>query len=156
MCGGPSQQQKDAATSTANLSNAETAQFQQGSAVTTPFYSNLVTNPGQDPALAQQFGQAKAQQAGRNAGFGGALPSGFAEQENTDMAENYAKTQANDMFGRQMAGAQGLNPQAAAGTAVGANQSILQAPLQNNFWSDLVGGLIQGGSQVGAGYAYGH
>ena len=36
--------------------------------------------------------------------------------------------------------------QGASGTAVGANQSIMQAPLQNNFWSNLVGGIVKGAS----------
>ena len=88
--------------------------------------------------------------AAQNAGYGGALPSGFAAQENTDLGENEAQAQANGMFGRQLQGAQLLNPQAAAGTALSGANSVMQAPLQNNFWSNLLGGLIQGGSQVGS------
>jgi hypothetical protein len=142
MCGGPTQQQKDAATQTAALDKQLAGQFATGSAVTNPFFSNLVTNPGQNPQLAQQYGMQKAQLAASDAGFGGALPSGFAAQQKMDLGENYAQTQDASMFGRQMAGAQGLNPLASAQTAQSGNNSILQAPLQNNFWSNLVGGLV--------------
>jgi hypothetical protein len=152
FCGGPTSQQNTAADQTQALSSAELQQFQTGSAVTNPFYTNMVTNPQQNPALAQQYGQQKAQLAGQNAGYGAALPSGFAAQENTDLGEAQAKAQAGNMQAEQMAGAQGLNPQAAAGTAVGANQSVMQAPLGNSFWSNLIGGLIQGGSQMGSAY----
>ena len=152
MCGGPTDQQKQAATAATNLTNQEAAQYAAGTAVTTPFYSNLVNNPQQNPQLAQQYGQQKAQLASRNAGYGGALPSGFAEQQNTDLNESEAQAQANSMFGRQVAGAQGLNPQQAAGTALQGANSVMQAPLQNNFWSNLLGGLISGGSQLGSAY----
>src|SRR5579864_1795773 len=84
FCGGPTQQQKDAATQTAALDKALAGQFTTGTAITNPFFSNLVTNPGQNPQLAQQYGMQKAGLAARDAGFGGALPSGFEAQQQLD------------------------------------------------------------------------
>jgi hypothetical protein len=44
----------------------------------------------------------------------------------------------------KLQGAQGLNPLAPASAAQGGNQSIMNAPLQNNFWSNLIGGMLGG------------
>jgi hypothetical protein len=165
-CGGPSSQQSAAATSQANLSNAELAEFQKNSAQTDPFYANVLANgiPGMAQQqqystsdLAGQINQAKANEKTKLAGFGSALPSGFAEQESADIgakgAQAFDQNQLSllsQQFAAKMAAAQGLNPQASASGASGANQSILQAPLQNSFWSNLISGLIQGGSKVAA------
>lgn len=148
MCGGPSQQQKDAAASQSQLDQQLAGQFKTGSAVTNPFFSGLVTNPGQNPQLAQQYGMQRAQEASADAGFGAALPSGFATAEKNRLGENYAQAQDNSMFQRQLTGAQGLNPLGAASAAQSGNQSIMQAPLQNNFWSNVVGGLISGAGNI--------
>jgi hypothetical protein len=141
-CGGPTAQQNAAASSTAALDTSLSNQFNTGTAITNPFFSSLVSNPQQNPQLAQQYGQQKAQLAANNAGYGSALPSGFAAAENTQLGESYDQAQAQSMFGRQLAGAQGLNPLGAATAAQSGNNSIMQAPLSNNFWSNLVGGLI--------------
>jgi hypothetical protein len=148
MCGGPSPEQKAAAASQSALDQQLAQQFKTGSAVTNPFFSNLVTNPGQNPQLAQQYAQQKAGLAARDAGFGSALPSGFEAQQELDLGENYAQAQDNSMFQRQLTGAQGLNPLGAASAAQSGNTSIMQAPLQNNFWSNVVGGLISGAGNI--------
>lgn len=125
-------------------------QFQTGSAVTNPFYTNLVNNPGQNPQLAQQYGQQKAALASTDAGFGGALPSGFEAQQKLDLGEGYAQAQDQSMLNRQLAGAQGLNPLAAGSAAQTGNASVFNSQaLQNNFWGNLVGGLI-GAAKHGA------
>lgn len=152
-CGGPTDDQKKAASNTTALSSDELANYQAGTKVTTPFYDNLTTNPGQDPALAQQYGVQKAQQDANFAGYGDALPSGFATAAKTRMGEDYARTQDAGMLNRQLTGAQGLNPQQSAQTAVAGNQSVMNAPLQNNFWTNLVGGLIAGGSKAATAFA---
>jgi hypothetical protein len=144
MCGGPSAQQNAAAASQTQLDQSLANQFNTGSAVTNPFFSNLVKNPGQNPQLAQQYGMQKAGLASKAAGYGGALPSGFEAQQQADLGENYAQAQDSSMLQRQLAGAQGLNPLGAASAAQSGNNSIMQAPLQNNFWSNVVGGLISG------------
>lgn len=142
MCGGPSAEQKQAAALQGQLDQTLANQFQYGSGVTNPFFSSLVTNPGQDPALAQQYGMQKAGLRSKAAGYGGALPSGFEASQERDLGESYAQAQDNSMLQRRLTGAQGLNPLGAASAATTGNNAIFQAPLQNNFWSNLVGGLI--------------
>jgi hypothetical protein len=151
MCGGPTQEQKDAAKANADLANTELGQYKAGTAVTTPFYSSQVTNPEQDPALATQYGIQKAQMKARNAGYGSALPSGFEAQQEADLGEQYGRAQDENMYARRMAGAAGLNPQASAGVASGTNSGIFNSTaLQNNFWGNLINGVIRGGAQVGS------
>jgi hypothetical protein len=164
MCGGPTQQQKAAAASTAQLTGDEVTQFEQGSAATNPFYEGVIANgiPGlgaqqqySTSDLAGNINAAKANLAGKEAGYGSALPSGFAQQEQADVgiggAQAFDQNQLSLLaqnFAAKMGAAQALNPQQAASTAVGGNQSILQAPLQNNFWGNLVGGLVQGAGNI--------
>src|ERR1019366_5843427 len=94
MCGGPSSQQKNAADAQGNLSNTEAGIASSNQAIVQPFFANEVQNGMPDfnaesqystSNLAKQVNQQKAQQAGRNAGYGTALPSGFAESENRDI-----------------------------------------------------------------------
>lgn len=166
MCGGPSQQQTDAAAAQANLSNQQAALSSENNAITQPFFSNEVQNglpffnaqsQYSTSNLADQINQAKASQNANFAGYGGALPSGFAQSANRDLSIGGAKAfdqnqlslltaQQNekDNAARTLAG-QGAN---AASTAIGGNQSIMQAPLANNFWSNLVGGIVQGAGNI--------
>lgn len=157
-CGGPSQQQKDAAASQSALDQQLAQQFKTGSAVTNPFYSNLVTQGlpyfGQQSQystsdIAQQLNKAKAGVSNRLAGYGSALPSGFAEAEKTGLDESAMQDFDQNQLGllqqnlqAKMAGAAGLNPLGTASAATSGNNAIMQAPLQNNFWSNLVGGIV--------------
>lgn len=101
--------------------------------------------------VANQLKQQDAMLNNRLAGYGSALPSGFAESEKAGMAESagqaFDQTQLQLLNAQQQAkltGAQGLNPLGAATAAQSGNNSIMQAPLQNNFWSNLVGGMVGG------------
>jgi hypothetical protein len=170
MCGGPSQQQKDAATAQANLSSTEAGIAKQDQAAAFPVLSDQAKNglpffqaesQYATSNLAKQVNQQKAQLAARNAGYGGALPSGFAESENRDLAssaaENFDQNQLGLLQAQQQAkvGAAGAllgQQQGSSSTAATANNTIMQAPLQNNFWSNLVQGIIRGGAQVGSAY----
>jgi hypothetical protein len=168
MCGGPTQSQKNAAASQAQISAENQALGDQALSGALPFYqqeaqqglpyfaqqANYSTS-----ALAQQINQAKANENAKMAGYGGALPSGFAQANDRDLDIAGANAQDQNML--QLLAAQQAAKQAGAagevgigqgamGTAAGANQSIMQAPLQNNFWSNLIAGLVQGGSQMGS------
>lgn len=167
-CGGPSQQQKTAAASQQQLSDAELAQYNLYSSQVDPFYEQTLSQGlpyfNQESQygtsdIGQQITQAKANEAGKLGGFGSALPSGFAEQENADIGIGGAQAFDQNMmsllsqnFAAKMAAAQGMNPQAPAATAAGANTSIMQAPLQNNFWGNLISGIVQGSAQAGSAY----
>lgn len=167
-CGGPSAQQTAAASSQGALDTALSNAYTSGSAVTTPFYTNLVENglpyfgaqsAYSTSALANQADQQKAMLASQDAGYGGALPSGFASAQQTALAaqtaQNFDQNQLSLLQQQeqaQMAGAAGLNPLASASAASSGNNSIMQAPLQNNFWGNLVGGLVSGAGQAGSAF----
>lgn len=107
--------------------------------------------------LAKQINQARARQRSQFAGFGRALPSGFASAADRDLSAQGAEAQDQNILSllaqqeaaRQAgaAGAAGIGG-SAFGTAAGANQSIMQAPLQNNFWGNLVSGIVQGAGNI--------
>jgi hypothetical protein len=166
VCGGPSSQQKQAASSQAQLSAEELATLNQTLPTATSFYANEVAqglpyfaqeSQYSTSNLAKQINQARAAQKAKLAGYGGALPSGFASASDRDMAlggaeafdQNFLNL-LNQQQAAKQAGAGGLTGIAstAGGTAAGANQSIMQAPLQNNFWSNLVSGLVQGAGNI--------
>ena len=142
------------------MTNVLGGQFKTGSAVTTPFYTNLVQQGlpyfGAESQyatsdLARQANQAKATMRNRLAGFGRALPSGFAEASDrafdADTARAFDSNQRDLLMQNlqaKLVGAQGLNPLAAGSAALGGNQSIMNAPLRNTFWSNLVGGVLGG------------
>lgn len=171
MCGGPSSQQKDAAASQAQLTQQQAQVQAQDNAVTQPFFTNEVQkglpyfnaeSQYSTSNLAKQVNQAKAGLAANRAGYGGALPSGFAASQDTDLAAKGAEAfdanqlnmldrnqQEKDNAARALAGQQGL----ALTSAFGGNNSIMQAPLSNNFWGNLIQGVIQGGSKVASAYA---
>jgi hypothetical protein len=169
MCGGPSQaqQQQQQAQLTATNQNAALSKqlgdiFTSGEQATQPFYTSLL-NQGlpyfnaqsqySTSALAPQINQAQAAQKSKEAGYGGALPSGFADAASRDIS-----TQGAEMFDQnqlsllqqqeqaKMAGAAGLNPLAAGQTASQTNAGIsAQQPLpnlNNNFWTNTIGGAL--------------
>lgn len=166
MCGGPSSQQKQAAASQQQISAANEALGQEAMATALPFYTTEATSglpyfnqeaQYSTSTLGKQIAQARARQKSRLAGFGGALPSGFAESSDRDLAlggaeafdSNMLNLLAQQQAAKQAgaAGAAGIGG-SAFGTAAGANQSIMQAPLQNNFWSNLVSGIVQGAGNI--------
>jgi hypothetical protein len=161
-CGGPTAQQQSAATSTSDIDSTLANMFQTDATQTQPFYTNLLQqglpyfnqqSQYSSSDLAQQEGQQQAALKSRLTGQGSTLPSGFASQEETDLqgqtAEAFDQNQLNLLQQQQqakMAGAAGLNPLASASTAISGNQSIMQAPLQNSFWSNLIGGILGSGA----------
>lgn len=165
-CGGPTSQQTTAANSTAGVTKGESNLFNQDVAATQPFWTNILQNgiPGfaaqqqySTSDIGNQIDQAKAGMNTKLAGFGSALPSGFATQEDADLdlggAQMFDQNQLNllqQQFAAKQNAAQALNPQNPAQAVIGGNQSIMQAPLQNNFWQNLIGGVIQGGSMAGS------
>jgi len=158
MCGGPTQQQKQAAATTTDLAKEQAAQYKKYSALTDPFYASVLSGGlpyfGQEAQygtsdIAKQINQARANYLGRMAGYGDALPSGFAEAGERDISESGAQAFDQNMmnlmqqnFLAKMGAAQALNPFQAAGGATSAGQAVMQAPLQNNFWSNVVGGAL--------------
>jgi hypothetical protein len=174
MGGGPSQQQKDAATAQTNLDKqlsdtfGQQFQFQQAQQnKANPFYTSLMQqgNPyfaNQTDALsgntAQAFAPAKAQlerSLGQNAN---ALPSGFATGARSDLAAQQARVfdqglnqaQQGNLATKQQ-GAAGLlgqaqiaNPTAYSGQALQGNSSVMNAPLASPGLGGLLGGLAGG------------
>ncbi len=174
MGGGPSQQQKDAATAQTNLDNTLGKAFSQEQQFkdaqqqkANPFYTGLMNNglPYQanltDAAggnTARAFAPARAQlekSLGQNAN---SLPSGFATGARSDLAANQARA-----FDQQLGGVQGANlqakqqgaagilgqaqianPTAYSGQAISGNQSIMNAPLASPGLGGLLGGLAGG------------
>lgn len=174
MGGGPSDQQKAAAASQANLDNqlsgifGQQFNFQQAQQnKANPFYTNLM-NQGSpyyanqiDPMagnVAQAFAPARAQLEQTLNQSANALPSGFAQQARTDLATQQAKAFDQGLQGAQQqnlatrqAGAAGIlgqaqiaNPTAYSGQALQGNQSIMQAPLASPGLGGLLGGLAGG------------
>lgn len=172
MGGGPSQQQKDAAASQANLNNQlgqgyqqqqQFAQTQQ--AKVNPFYTNEMNNglpymanmtDAAGGNTARAFAPARAQLEAQLNQNPNALPSGFAQQARTDLASNQGRAfdqqlqgaqQAN--FGARQQGAAGLmgqqqvaNPLGYSGQATQGNNSIMNAPLASPGLGGLLGGMV--------------
>lgn len=174
MGGGPSDAQNQAAAAQAQLSNQLGQAFQQNEAfkekqqaAVNPFYTQMM-NQGlpyysqlTDAAAgtnAQAFAPARAQLEKQLGQSSNALPSGFAMGARSDLAANQARSfdqqlQQNQgaQFQARQQGASGLlgqaqiaNPTAYSGQAVGANQSIMQAPLASPGLGGLLGGLTGG------------
>lgn len=173
MGGGPSSAQNNAAQAQANLANqqGQAAQqalgfVQQQQNKVNPFYTSMMQNglpymnqltDASSGITARAFAPARAQlyqQLGSQQG----LPSGYRDQALTDL--NTQQAQAFDQqlqgalganFGAQQAGASGLlgqaqiaNPQSFYAGAAGANQSIMNAPLQKPGLGGLLGGVAGG------------
>lgn len=174
MGGGPSQEQKNAAQSQADLNNQLGQAFTQNNQFTqaqqqkvNPFYSSMMQNglpyysnlmDATSGSNAQAFAPARAQleqQLGQGAN---ALPSGFAQQARTDLATNQAKNFDQNLVGNmganfqaQQQGASGLlgqaqiaNPTGYAGAATQGNASVMNAPLARPGLGGLLGGLAGG------------
>jgi hypothetical protein len=169
-----------AATAETGLVNNLNTAFTTGQAETEPFYSNLLENglpyfsenaDYSSSAIGQQEAQAQAQLKQRMASGGSNLPNGYEDQLSNDLSTNYGEAFDQNMLAllnqnqaAKMAGAQGLNPIAyastaagansgllgAGSTAVGGNQSVMNAPLQNSFWSNLLGGILGAGGELGS------
>ena len=179
MGGGPSQQQKDAATAQANLANQEGAaagrqeQFAENQQnKVNPFYTSRMQNgnpyfnqftDATSGLTARSFAparQALMAQLGTQQG----LPSGFRTQAMTDLNTQQAQAFDQNLLGglqsqeqAKQAGAAGLvgqqqvaNPTGYFGGAMQGNQSIMQAPLQSPGLGGMLGGVIGG---IGGGLA---
>lgn len=99
---------------------------------------------------------AKANLNAKLAGSGSALPSGFATSADANLEEGGAEAQEQNilqLLAQQTAqknlGAASLAElgTTGAGIAGGANSAVMNAPLQNNFWSNLIAGIVQGASR---------
>jgi hypothetical protein len=173
MGGGPTQQQKDAATAQTNLANTEAQaanralDFQEAQQnKVNPFYTSRMQNGlPYMAALTDSAGGTTAQafQPGRAAlmrsiGSQQGLPDGFKEQAISDFNEGQGQAFDQNIMGAlaaneqaKQAGAAGLlgqaqiaNPQGFFQGAAGANQSIMQAPLQRPGLQGLIGGVAGG------------
>lgn len=173
MGGGPSAEQKAAASSQANLTNqlagvANRQQdfFEKQQNTVNPFYLSRMQNglpymnqltDSSSGLTARAFAparQALLQRLGTQQG----LPSGFREQALTDLDSQQAQSfdqqllQAQQMNEAAKAGgaaglmgqAQMANPMGYYGGAMGGNQSIMQAPLQRPGIGGLLGGVAGG------------
>ncbi|MBV9179876.1 MAG: hypothetical protein JO356_01075 [Acidobacteria bacterium] len=174
MGGGPSPQQKQAATAQANLDNqlsnvfGQQFQFQQAQQnKANPFYTSMMDKglpyfnsltDASSGTTAQAFQPAKAQlerQLGQQTNM---LPSGFAEQARTDLASQQARAFDQQLqqnlgsnFAARQAGASGLlgqaqiaNPAQYSGQAIQGNASVMNAPLASPGLGGLLGGLAGG------------
>lgn len=174
MGGGPSQQQKDAATAQSNLDNqlgsafSQNYKFQQAQQnKANPFYTSMMQNglpynaaltDAAAGTTAQAFQPAKAQlerQLGQQAN---ALPSGFAMGARSDLAAQQARAYDQNMqqnlganFAAKQAGASGLlgqaqiaNPAQYSGQAIEGNRSVMNTPLASPGLGGLLGGLAGG------------
>lgn len=172
--GGPSSEQRQAAAAQASLSNELGSAFKQNEAFkeaqqakVNPFYTQMMNQglpyfsslmDASSGLNAQAFAPARAQlerQLGQSAN---ALPSGFAMGARNDLAANQARSYDQQLqqnlgaqFQARQQGASGLlgqaqiaNPTSYSGQAVGANQSIMQAPLASPGLGGLLGGLAGG------------
>jgi hypothetical protein len=190
-CGGPSDAQNQA-TATQGALNTELAnQYKTSAATVDPYATSLVT--GGNPVFAQEeaqglpnfaaesaygtsgvaknINQAKATQANKFAGYGTALPSGFAASAARDLdtsgaeafdqnqqaliaAQEQAKLQGAQLQqGAQTTGAQLLNPLAVAGATTQGNATIPSLAPANSFWGNLVSGLVQGAGNIPQAFA---
>jgi hypothetical protein len=173
MGGGPSAAQNNAANAQAGLASQQGAAAQQAlkfmqdqQAKVNPFYTSRMQNglpymnaltDAQGGLTAQAFQPARAQLM-RQLGSQQGLPNGFRDQAMTDFNENQSQAFDQNLMGAlganeqaKQAGASGLlgqaqlaNPQSFFQGATGANQSILQAPLQKPGMAGILGGVAGG------------
>ena len=174
MGGGPSQEQKDAASAQGKLDTqlgqafGRQEQFSEAQQnKVNPFYTDLMQKglpymanltDAAGGNVARAFAPAKAQleqSLGQNAN---SLPSGFATGARTDLASNQARAFDDQLQGAQGAnlqakqqGAAGLlgqaqiaNPTAYSGQALQGNSSVMNAPLAKPGLGGLLGGLAGG------------
>jgi hypothetical protein len=181
MGGGPSQQQKDAATAQTNLDTQLGQTFGKQEAFSeaqqnkaNPFYTSLLNGglpymanltDSMSGDTAQAFAPAKAQlerSLGQNAN---ALPYGFATGARTDLASQQGRAFDQSLQGAQganlqakMQGAAGLlgqaqiaNPTAYSGQATAGNTGIMNAPLASPGIAGPLAGALGGIGSVLAG-----
>lgn len=171
--GGPSPEQKQAASSQANLTNQlsgiagrsqDFLEAQQNKV--NPFYTSRMQNglpymnaltDSAGGTTAQAFAPGRAALM-RSLGSQQGLPSGFREQALSDFNEGQGQAFDQNIIGAlganeqaKQAGASGLlgqaqiaNPQGYFGQALGGNQSIMGAPLQRPGMTGVLGGLAGG------------
>jgi hypothetical protein len=169
--GGPSQEQKQAASAQRNLSDQEAAsgalrdtrEQDQYNTVKPFLYSRLMSGDPYTGLRLDQAGGLNARSyqpafAGLNrnlSSFGSALPSGFATQARTDLASQQARDYDSQLQGalgqdeqarlNAVAGITGqqqiANPAAFYGLANQGNNSIMQAPLQSPGLAGVLGGV---------------
>jgi hypothetical protein len=169
--GGPSQQQKDAATQQAALAQQEAASAQNATSIQnkaysqiSPFATQLITKgspyfgaqmdyAGSNAATSAAPGRA---QLARSLSTQGSLPSGFATKAMADYNEGEGQsydqnlaTNENNNLNYQLQGANILNGQQTTfnpnqyyQSANSANSSIMNAPLQTTSPWSAVGGAI--------------
>lgn len=175
LCGGgPSPEQRQAASSQANLT-AQTAKIAGDNqqmvkdqfAKIDPYATSRLQNglPFKNALTdfsagtnAQAYAPARAAMLRGLSRFGSALPSGFKTQAMNDFEENRAHAfdsdQVNNLMGDEAAkgnaasvltGQQQIaNPLGYTSAAMQGNQSIMQAPLQKAGMSGLLGGAVSG------------
>lgn len=173
MGGGPSVEQKQAASSQANLTNqlASTANRQQDffegqQKLAQPFFQSRMDNgnpyfnaqtDATSGLTAQAFAPARADLL-RSLGTQSNLPSGFKQQAMTDLDSQQAHAFDQNLLGAlqdqesaKRFGAGGItnqqqlaNPTGYYSGAMQGNQSIMQAPLQRPGVMGLIGGLAGG------------
>lgn len=173
MGGGPSQEQKNAAQSQANLTNQLGAAagrqeqfFENQQNKVNPFYTSRMTNglpyfnqltDASSGLTARAFAPAR-QQLLQRLGTQPGLPSGFRNQALTDLDSQQAQAFDQQLLGglganeqAKQAGAAGLigqaqiaNPTGYFSGALQGNQSIMQAPLQRPGLGGLLGGVAGG------------
>lgn len=177
MGGGPTQQQQQAATSQANLTNQESqiagqnqafVQSQQNKA--NPFYTERMQNglpymnamtDAQSGVNAQAFAPARANLMRSFASQPG-LPSGSRQGALSDLDAAQARSYDSTLLGglaaneqAKQAGASGIlgqaqiaNPLGYFQGAEGGNQSIMQAPLQKPGIGGILGGIAGGAASA--------
>ena len=173
MGGGPSSEQKAAASAQANLTNqlgataAREQQFKENQQnAVNPFYTSMMNNglpyynaltDAQSGTTAQAFAPARAQLY-RSLGAQNGLPNGFREGALTDLNSQQARAFDSSLqnvlgqnFAAKQSGASGLLGQAQIANPLGyysgalqGNQSIMQAPLAKPGIAGVLGGLAGG------------
>lgn len=173
MGGGPSSEQKAAAASQANLTNElagvanKQEQFSEAQQnKVNPFYTSRMQNglpymnaltDSAGGTTAQAFAPGRAALM-RSLGSQQGLPSGFRDQAISDFNEGQGQAFDQNLVGAlganeqaKQAGASGLlgqaqiaNPQGYFNSAMGGNQSIMNAPLQRPGMAGVLGGLAGG------------
>lgn len=162
-CGGDALagQKQQAATNNAQLSGEQASLANQEAGTYTPFFSNIAKNglsfmPQLEDyskgTVAQSFAPAQAAQQRSLAGFGDTLPSGFKQQQETNLdaqeGSAFDQNQVQNLLMNQQAktqAASALNPAQFFSGATGANQSILgAAPVNSGGVGNFLGGALSG------------
>lgn len=163
LCGGDalSDAKLQAAKSQGQLAQEQGALANQAAGTFMPFFSDLAKNglsfmpqleDYSSGTLAKSFAPARAAQARQLAGFGDTLPSGFKQQQQTNLnaqeGQAFDQNQVQNLMMNQQAkegAAQQLNPAAFFSGASGSNGSILGAgPVNSGGVGNWLGGALSG------------